>query len=119
MTARSQMKQRADLERAAAGNADAWGHAPVPAWEALAADKPCLAWSTAKREVVGTGTNAKTAVVEDIRLMVPLGTDVTEKDRVRKVKDRAGTTILDGPFGIASVQVRRTHLELALSKAGE
>lgn len=117
MTARYQMKMRADVERDASGAADAWGQKPMPSWGTHLSDVSCLVWTQAKRQIVGGGANEKVVIIEDIRSMVPLGTDVAENDRFTNVKDRNGTTLFSGPFNIDKVQRRRTHLELLLSKA--
>lgn len=119
MTARSMMTMRADVERDSGGVDDDWNQPPAAAWAAHITSQPCLFYSKAKREVEGGGRNEKIAVVEDLRMSVPLGVDVTERDRVVNVKDRKGTTIFAGPFYIETVQRRRTHLELLLSRTGQ
>ncbi|MDA2936832.1 hypothetical protein MYX75_01030 [Acidobacteria bacterium AH-259-A15] len=106
------MTHRADLERDTASGADAWGNAPIPTFTALATVK-CFTWSRTRRERIDED---KTVVIEDMRTIMPLGTDVTEKDRIASIKDRAGTTIFSGPLGIAAVQKHRTHLELTLDR---
>lgn len=119
MTARSQMKMRADFERDLGGLKDTWNQAPAVSWQPHLTAQPCLAWTKAKKEVEGGGTNVKVAVVEDMRINVPLGMDVTSKDRVLNIEDRKGTILFTGPFSVDTVQIRRTHLELLISKSGE
>lgn len=105
------MTMRAALERnTALGTPDEYGNPSPPAWAALVT-VPAWLWTTVDREVID---NAKTAIVEDTRMIVPKGTDVTAKDRVNGVTDRRGTTIRPGIWIIDSVVGRRDHLELAL-----
>lgn len=102
---------RAALERnTALGTPDDYGNPSPAAWAALAT-VPAWIWTTTDREVIN---GQKTAVVEDTRMIVPKGTDVTAKDRVNGVVDRRGTTIRPGVWLIESVVNRRDHLELAL-----
>ncbi|MEK7765271.1 MAG: hypothetical protein AAB368_03440 [bacterium] len=121
MSAANSMTMRADIERDAQMGTDAWGHAKEAAWAGVAFGVPCLAYASAKREAVAAGgggaASIRAAVLEDIRIMMPLGTDVTEKDRIVRVKDRAGALLFPGPFNVEGVQRRRDHLELIVTKA--
>lgn len=105
------MTMRASLERnAAIGVPDEYGNPSPASWTALTT-VPAWLWTTADREVMDA---RKTAVVEDTRMIVPRGTDVTAKDRVNGVKDRRGRDVRPGIFMIESVINRRDHLELML-----
>jgi hypothetical protein len=118
MSARSRMTQRTTIERLAAppappGDEDEWGGDPLPSagqWNVLAGDVACWSWSTVEKEVQAE----KIAVVEDLRAIVPKGTDVTERDRLNGIRDRIGTVIKPGVLLIEAVVNRRTHLELVL-----
>jgi hypothetical protein len=46
-------------------------------------------------------------------MVIPLGTDVTEADRVKLVTDRNGLQLM-GMMGIEFVSTRQTHMELSL-----
>ena len=107
------MVHRCTLERDA-GHAtpDGYGLPGEADWRLLAADVPCFLWSTAERELI---TAERSEVIEDLRLLLPLATDVTERDRVRDVKDRLGGWIRQGAMGITAVMSKHDHLELVLT----
>lgn len=109
---RGTMTMRADVERNTASGTDAHGHPVAPVFTALAT-LPCFVWSTARREVADGG---KTALVEDLRAMFPLGADVAEGDEIAKVTDRQGTVLLTGRLRIAALQRKHRHLEAALDR---
>ena len=110
--ARMQMTMRAEIERDGTITTDAYGHPEVPAFAALAT-VACRIWSNSRREINDT---KKYALVEEIRCAMPLGTDVTEKDRIALVKDRLGVTIWDGPLRIDAIQYKHTHVEMNLRR---
>lgn len=105
---------RCTIERAAnAASLDSWNTPDPPDWQPHLEGVPCRSWVTAGREIV---TDKSTlTVVEDARLIVSLGTDVTEGDRIASVTYRGGT-IQDGPLGIRAVLAHRDHIELVLAK---
>lgn len=110
MGARSTMKHRATIERDANATADdgEWGQKPDPDWQDHITKLACHVWYEAGREVVGTDN----AVVEGLRMIVPLGTDVTEADRVSTVTDRQENELqaFNFPARIESVGSRADHL---------
>lgn len=101
------MTMRATVERGATVE-DEYGNPGPITWGAHIAALPCWLYSRTEREVTGE----KSAVIEDLRLMVPKGTDVTEKDRISAVVDRRGQAIRPGVLVIEAVVRRRDHLEL-------
>ena len=113
MSARSQMAHRCTLERDAAhGTPDGYGLPSASNWQPLAVALPCWLWSTAERELIG---GQKSEVIEDLRMLVPMGTDVTERDRVNGVTDRLGNPVRRGAMGITAVMAKHDHLELVLT----
>lgn len=96
-----------------AGAVDDAGFAEDPDWEDHLTDLPCRLWATAGREAVTDSTTL--VVVEDLRLVVTVDTDVTEADRLGDVTYR-GTTILARPTQIRAVLRRADHLELVLAR---
>jgi hypothetical protein len=100
---------RCTIERDRA-TTDDWGQPGTPDWEGNVADLPCYAWVTGGREPVG---QERTVVVVDLRVLLPLGTDVTESDRIGDITER-GDVIFPGPHGIEAVLRQRDHLELIL-----
>lgn len=113
VSSRLSLTHRCTIERDAnAATANARGNPQSPSWQPNLTGLPCRLWTTAGREAVD---NTTIAVVEDMRLLLPLGTDVTEHDRVGDVTQR-GTVIAAGPIGIRAVLTHQDHLELVLVK---
>jgi hypothetical protein len=112
VAARLSLTHRCTIERDTnAGTPDAWGTPETPSWQPHLTELPCRGWTRAGVETADATT---TTVVEDMRLIVSLGTDVTEQDRVNGVTDRGTTIIIAGPVGIRAVIGRKDHLELVL-----
>jgi head-tail adaptor len=113
--ARGRMRHRATVERATA-TPDGGGGETL-GWNTHIASLPCWTWFDARREGALEETQGdKVTVLEDRRMIVPLGTDITEKDRIAVVKDRRGATLFAGPMRIESVGRRDDHMELYLSE---
>lgn len=111
MSARQRMTQRATVERQMQVLRDDFGGRGTPDWREHLTDVPCRIWQTSGREV--TDGN-KVVAVDDRRLIVPLGTDVTTKDRIASVTDRLGVELYEGPMRIETIARRSSHLELML-----
>ncbi|MEQ9093118.1 MAG: hypothetical protein RLN63_03355 [Miltoncostaeaceae bacterium] len=112
VSTRLALVQRCTIQRDAATVEPAWGQPGAPDWQDHAADVPCRAVTDAGREPVDEG---RTATFVTRRVLVPLGTDVTEADRVSAVTER-GQVVMDGPMGIEAVLARSTHLELMVER---
>jgi hypothetical protein len=113
MSARSRMTQRALVQRSTSPGEDDYGN-PLPgSWATHIAALPCWWYGSTEREAVDEET---TAVVTDIKVMVPLSADVTEQDRIAGIVDRLGTTVLPGILGIETVLRLRSHKQLTLSQ---
>jgi hypothetical protein len=98
-----------------AGGTDSWNQPVTSGWQPHLTDQPCRFWvragmRSAGEKVVDTTT---IVVVEDMRMILLLGTDVTENDRVATVSER-GAEIQAGPIGIRAVLAHPDHLELVL-----
>jgi hypothetical protein len=113
-SSRLSLTHRCTIERDtnAGPGADGWENAPD--WQPHIEALPCRAWTNAGREVVADKESV--VVVEDMRILVALGTDVTEHDRLGDVTYR-GDVIFPGPTGIRAVLHRKDHVELVLVKA--
>jgi hypothetical protein len=83
-------------------------------WADHLTDVPCRAWSDARRDGE-LDQGGKVTVVEDRRIIVGLGVDVTESDRVGEVTDR-GRVILDGPMLISAIGRHTDHLDLFVAR---
>lgn len=113
MVARSRMTQRALVERLTPGPVGDSGNPGAPTWATHLAEMPCWLYGSTEREAV---TDETTAVVTDLKMLAPLKADVREDDRIAGVKDRLGTTIEAGILGIETVEHKRSHKELTLSR---
>lgn len=114
MSARQRMRQRATVERQMQTQRDDFGGRGTPDWRTHITELPCHLWQKSGREVAD---GQKVVAVDDRRMIVPLGTDVTTKDRIALVTDRLGTELFEGPMRIESVARRADHLELMLEAA--
>lgn len=113
MSARSRMTQRALVQRFASPGNDGFGN-PLPGtWSTHIAALPIWLHASTEKEAV---TEETTAVVTDLKALVPLSADVTEQDRIAGVTDRRGTVIEPGILGIETVLYQRSHKALTLSR---
>lgn len=116
MNINRRLTMRAAVERNTATGTDAWGGPAVPSFTALHAALPCFVWSRSARETVD---GQKTAIIEDLRIMVALGADLAEGDEITAVSDAAGTVIIPGRLKIeGAVQFKHNHLEASLQRIG-
>jgi len=109
----SMMNHRATVQRDGASGTDDWGNPNIPSYAAHIASQRCYVWIRTKKDVSDEG---KTALVDETRMMIPLGVDVLREDRITAIKDRAGTTLLAGNYQVVSVDRMDTHQELLLEK---
>lgn len=113
MTSRAVMRHRAAIERNTQSGTDPHGNPLPPVWQALAT-LPCFVWSKQARQAF---PGDRTALVEDLRAMFPLGSALRQGDRVSSVTDRSGAEIVAGPLRIdADPQYKHNHIEVALKK---
>ena len=110
MPARTRMIHRVFLERNNAA-ANTYGHESPPDWDTLETVAGYV-W------VVGENTQHREELSQAsarYRATVPLGTDVTEEDRILKVENRADSpTELFGTMYIDAVIRRKNHTELRM-----
>ncbi len=107
------LTMRAIVQRNTAAGNDAWGQPVAPAWSTVAT-LPCFAWSNQSRELVD---GDKSAMLEDMRIMVSLGADLREDDELTAITDRRGTVIIPGRLKVdGPVQRKHTHQEAALKR---
>ena len=110
---RSRMTLRAKLERFT-HTEDQYNQVGKKTWTTKTASLVCWAWSLSRSEVFD---QQKVAVVESLKMIVPLGTSIDERDRVNGIKDRDDNVIFSGIFGIEAVQRKPGHVEVTLSGA--
>ena len=108
--------EQAVVERDTAGE-DAYGASTGPNFE-YHATVPCRLWwdkssgaRAANRVYVSPSRTVPTSVGG---MIVPLGTDINENDRVTAVRDRQGNPKVDGIFQVSAVLYEEDHIELDL-----
>lgn len=111
MSARQRMTMRVFLQRNSA-SANAYGEPSPPSWGALSTT-PGYVWVDTEDT---RHDPALTVVSAHYRGIVPITTDVTEKDRVQKVENRAASQLF-GILDIDAVIRRKDHIELRLRGA--
>lgn len=104
------MRMRCSIERSV--QIPDGGGGTSQSWVTSYAGLPCAWWAESGDEQVIGGQVVRRTMD---RLLIPVGTVVTPRDRVTSVKDKQGDLIADGPIRIDSVNRRRDHLELRLS----
>lgn len=107
---RSRMTQRALVERDQnLGD----GRYAVPDFQTHIASQPCFLWTKSGVESVSP---ERTAVVEQVKVLMPLGTDVKSTDRINGISDRQGSPVLAGFLNVMSVLPHHSHLELEVMR---
>ena len=107
------LTMRAVVQRNTAVGTDAWGQPVAATWSTVATLK-CFAWSNQSRELVD---GDKSAMVEDMRIMVAIGADLREDDELTAITDRSGTVLIPGRLKVdGPVQRKHTHQEAALKR---
>jgi len=104
------MTMRAVVERASYA-LDPWGLPGLPTWNSHIASLACYSWANTGKEIID---GDKTAVMTDRRMIVPLGTDIVEDDRITDVEDRLGVSIFPHLMRIEAVLRREDHIELTI-----
>ena len=118
VASRLSLTHRCTIERQQAAAAGRWGQTPPPSvapWEDHLVDVPCRASATTGKEYASDGVTLVDIV--SVRLLLPLGTDVTTEDRIASVTDRGGNS-QEGPLGVRAILSHRDHLELILVRVG-
>lgn len=91
--ARASMTMQATVTRNVNPAKQEWGRDAAPNFVEVGII-PCRVWSKVRRDV---DTDRKSAVVEDLRAMVPVDADVMEDDQL-EVRDRLGNLLFGGPL---------------------
>ena len=106
------MRWRCDIEADSSSDDATYGNSSDPDWTAHLEDVPCHYWYSSDQEITDA---EKLAVLEAGKLIVPLGTDVSEVGyRIKEIRDRLGNVIFSDPMGIEGCGRRADHLELTL-----
>jgi hypothetical protein len=111
------LTQQAVLERDHA-TLDEWNQPGPSDWQPLAT-VACRHWWWTQG---GRGPSHeftspdRTVSVDEGGIVIPPDVDVTAIDRVARITDPAGNTILPGPLQILAVLVHETHIELVVRR---
>jgi hypothetical protein len=110
------LTMRARVERGTPAGTDSWGGPTAPVFTVLHNALPCFVYSKSSRELVD---GAKTAMIEDLRVMISRAADLREGDVITAITDRAGTVLIEGRLKVEGpVQFKHTHREAALQRIG-
>lgn len=112
MSIRLALIHRCTIQRNTNSTPGDWGGDGPATFEDNLTDLRCRLGTTGGRERV---EDATFVAVEDMRLIVEVGTDVTTEDIISEVTFR-GETIMEGPVSIRAVLPHQDHLELLLEK---
>lgn len=114
ISSRASLVERCATQRNAnIGTDDGYNNPLPPAWVDELDDVPCRAWVSGHETV---STAGDVSVVVETKLVVPVGTDIVEGDRIVSVT-RDGAEVQPGPLSVHAVLRRRDHLEVITSKA--
>lgn len=110
------LTMRARVERDTSTGTDSWGGPAAPAFTVLHNALPCFVFSNTSRELVD---GAKTAMIEDLRILIARDVDLAEGDELTEVTDRLGNIIIPGRLKVEGpVQFKHNHREAALQRIG-
>ena len=113
MGARARMTMRCATERdTASADDDPYG-APVTTLTQPLTSAPCY-WQSRAERFVADGD--KMVAVATHTMLLPLGADIHENDRVTSVRDREGKTLKDTKLRVMAVVRRESHLETMLEE---
>jgi hypothetical protein len=114
------LSQRAVIQRDK-GARDALGGEGKTNWETISTAKCRLWWWKGSKGTDKSASKqfARPSATVDVtggEMAVPLGTDVTEQDRILRVTTPSGEVLEEGPFRILSVNRYESHVELSLER---
>lgn len=110
------LTHRATVERNQATGEDSWGGPAAPQFVLIQQDMPCFVYSKSSRELAD---GAKTALIEDLRIMIGLHADLRPGDEIFSVTDRMGNIVVDGRLKVEGpVQYKHNHREASLQRIG-
>ena len=110
------MTHRALVERDLGTARDGYGAKSAPTWSSHLASMVCFFYREGRSDSEEAERSRGTVHHDMLRMLVPLGTDILESDRINGVTERDGTVIEAGAMNITSVLHSHTHLELRVEK---
>ena len=112
MPTRNHMTHRATIERGTVVT-DGLGLDGPRTWTTHIASLACRWYAKDETEILD---GRKVLILGGHRILVPLGADVVETDRVTFIKDRKGTTLVSNAMQIRGVIRRPDHKEIRLTE---
>ena len=116
-TVENRMTHRALVERDTAATRDGYGSKSKPAYASHIAALRCFFY---RERGAGSSVESErtrgTVLIDNLRIMVPLGTDITEADRVNGITEVDGTVVESGFMAVTAVTNAHDHLEVRLEK---
>lgn len=110
------MIHRCDIQRdTGLAQQDEWGGPTSPDWHTILPGTSCYFWylpASGSRSIIDGARQVQLTVP---MLVLPLGTPITDDDRLLSIKDRRGRLIQDGPLFITEIGAREDCLELKLA----
>lgn len=104
------MTMRAIVSRPIPIGDDEFGHPLPPEYQPIHTQLPCAFWvASSDRDVKDT---QKQAVIGNITGIIPADSDVSEKDVIDQIVDRANRVMFYGPAEVLSVVHRRGHRQI-------
>lgn len=107
------MVHRCRVERNTATTPDSYGDEPTPVWVTQVASQPCYWYEQASGQG-GEQRGVLNFTIYTHRLLLPLGVDVLETDRINGITDRLGVSLTTKTFNIKSIVRRPDHLLLVM-----
>lgn len=96
---------------ASVGTHDTLNQQAAPDWQDHITDQECRGYTVSAREAIRADS---TIVLQELKLMLPIDTDVTQHDQIGDVTNR-GALVLEGPMRIDSFTRYPDRLELSLT----
>lgn len=113
MSARTTMIHRCDIQRDPQIHvSDTWGSSSDPGWVSHLVNVSCWYWYDRSWSIVD-GT--RQLQMSQPKLLLPIGLDVNDDDRIVSVYDRRGRQIKSGPMRIIDLGTREDHMVLTLA----
>lgn len=110
---RHRMTHRALVQRnTTAATPDTYGNAQAATWVTQISAQPCYYWQPSGQRAETQGERNFLAYGHQV--VMPLGVDITEADRINGITDRNAGVVSADVFGITAIVRKPDHLLLAL-----
>jgi hypothetical protein len=107
------MTMRCTISRNMTAAFDAYGNEQAADYGEHIASQPCY-WYQSSSFRGGEQVGERNLVVYTKQLLVPLGADITEADRITDIRDRQGRSLTAEVFNIKEIVRKPDHLLLGM-----